>query len=299
MHIADAAAAAVRRDGIGTVGLLGTARTMAEPFMRIGFPATPRSQHRGALVPGAPPQLLGQGNHCAMLEQGYLEVLGIFDRSLPTPAQQYLDKYEGPHIIAMRPDTAERAVALAASGAPLDPPRELGREVPFGPQGTEQRRVDFRNFRFRADRFPEATFFFTQHLTRDVMWQPHLLTHPNGARRLARAYLFSTDPAGTAQRMGELLGVEAVADGAGGHRFTFGNSSLRVLSAAGLQRLFPDAVVPATSRPIGYAVAVESLDAVAALLAANAVAFQRGEGGGLVVPPASACGNFFHFIEGS
>lgn len=265
-------------------------------FERLGFALAPRSQHRAALAPGQPPQLLGQGNHCAMLEQGYLEVLGVVDRSLPVPVQRYLDRYAGPHIFAFRPSSQEAASALAASGAPLDPPKDLGREVPYGPQGLQTRRVDFRTFRFHAASFPEGTFFFTQHLSRDAMWQPHLLVHPNGAKRLARGYLFATDPAETAHRMGRLLGVQARDDGQGGSCFAFEASELHVLSVDGMRHRFPGIPVPPTSRPVGFAIAVSSIDAAAALLEGHGIAFQRAESGGLAVAPGDACGNILHFI---
>jgi catechol 2,3-dioxygenase-like lactoylglutathione lyase family enzyme len=294
----DMTALAVDLDHIGTaVADLDAGRAAYE---RLGFNLTPRSQHRGALAPGEPPQLLGQGNHCAMLEQGYLEVLGIFDRSLPTPAQQYLDKYAGPHIVAFRPRSIEQLSALAASGAPIEPPRELGREVPYGPQGAERRRVEFRNSKFRPAHVPEATFFFTEHLTRDVMWQPHLLVQPNGAKRLARAYLFSTDARDTARRLAVLLGTDAREDSDGAMQFTFDNSALHVLPDAALRRRFPGMPVPSGSRPVGYAVAVASLDKLTTLLRANGVPFQQAAAGGIVVAPDAACGNIFHFIaEGS
>ena len=88
-------------------------------FEKLGFRMTPRSQHRGAAVPGGTVELFGQGNHCAMLERGYLEVLGIFDRTLPTPAQQYLDRYEGLHIVGLQPGSIDRLRELARSSAAL------------------------------------------------------------------------------------------------------------------------------------------------------------------------------------
>jgi hypothetical protein len=266
-------------------------------FERLGFRMTPRSQHRGAIVPGGPVQLFGQGNHCAMLKQGYLEVLGIFDRTLPTPAQQYLDKYEGLHIVGLQPGSIDQLRALARSSDALDGPRELGREVDFGPRALERRRVEFLNVKFRAAAFPEATFLYTQHLTRDVMWQAHLLDHPNAAQALQCAYVCSTDAHGLADRLSSVLLVPPEPVEPGLIVFRFESSSLRIVTPEAWERMFPGAAAPRTPRPVGFSVRTASLQAAVDQLDRNGVPFQRCEEGGVYVRPGFACGNVIHFTE--
>lgn len=266
-------------------------------YEKLGFRMTRRSQHRGAILPGGPVELFGQGNHCAMLKQGYLEVLGIFDRTLPTPAQRYLDLYEGLHIVGLQPGSIGDLLTLARSGSALDGPRELGREVDFGPEALEQRRVEFLNVKFRATEFPEATFLYTQHLTRDIMWQPHLLEHPNTAQAVQCAYICSMDAADLARRLSDVLQVCPERVQPGLHEFRFESSSLRVLTPEAWERTFPGAAAPDAPRPAGFSVGTSSLQAAVKHLEHNGVPFQRLEGGDVYVAPAFACGTLIHFTE--
>ena len=266
-------------------------------YEAMGFRLTAKSQHRGAIEPGGEVQLLGQGNHCAMLQRGYLEVLGIVDSSLPAPAGLYLDKYEGLHIVAMRPRTIEAALAVAGKGGALDAPRDLGRQVLFGPEGSETRPVRFINIRWNATAFPEATFLYTEHLTRETMWQPHLLEHPNKALALDQVFICSPEPALLADRMSKVLGVMPQARSDGQVELQFRESSLVIVTPGALDRLYPGVPAPDRARPVGYQIRTASIDAVSTLLTRNAVPYKPAPIGGLFVGPAHACGNVIHFIE--
>lgn len=266
-------------------------------FEKLGFTLTARSQHRGAVVPGGPTQLFGQANHCAMLKQGYLEILGIIDPSMPIPARAYLDKYEGPHIVAMRPASVERVLELSLNGGPLDSPRELGRKVLFGLAGDEERPVKFTNVQFRADLFAEATFIYTEHLTRETMWQPHLLEHANKAVALNCVYISCAEPQDLAGRLAVAFEIEPQFDEAGCLSFPFKNSSLTVVSPSVWSSLYPGTVSANVSRPVGFTVRTESLDAVTEVLSRNGVPYQHAPNGGVFVAQEYACGNLLHFNE--
>ncbi len=51
-------------------------------YERLGFKLTPRSIHRGSPTPGAPVVPFGSGNHCAMVHEGYLEVVSLIDPTI-------------------------------------------------------------------------------------------------------------------------------------------------------------------------------------------------------------------------
>src|SRR5262249_32427549 len=144
-----------------------------DAFLRLGFTLTARSHHRGARFPGSPLEPWGSANHTAMLSQGYLEVLGLTDPEKFSNAKAMVERYEGAHIVAFRPDSVDAAYAALSSAAlPVDVPRELERMAPYGPDGAESRRVAFRNMYLTKSVFTEAQFQYTEHLTRDAMWQP-------------------------------------------------------------------------------------------------------------------------------
>lgn len=268
----------------------------AAAFEKLGFKLTPRSHHKGVVVPGGPVEAWGSANHCAMLSQGYLEVLGIVDESRFSSAQALLAKYEGPHIVAFRPAFAEAVQSLTDAGLPVDPARNLERMIPFGPEGVESRRVAFRNMRFSPSTFTEAQFQYTEHLTRDVMWQPHLLEHPNGALSLDRVYLCSADPAATAAKLAPVLGIDPRIAGPGKIFFDLSASALCVLSPdvwSALSMEGPRHPIPA---PVGYAVRTSSLRRTEEVLSRNHVPYTSYPGG-LCVGTSHACGNVIHFIE--
>ncbi len=63
-------------DGINHVGLAARdMETIAARYAAFGFILTPFSQHAGAHKPGEPLQSWGSGNRCAMLNNGFLEII--------------------------------------------------------------------------------------------------------------------------------------------------------------------------------------------------------------------------------
>jgi catechol 2,3-dioxygenase-like lactoylglutathione lyase family enzyme len=269
-----------------------------QTFENLGFKLTPRSHHQGAVVPGGPIVPWGQANHCAMLKQGYLEVLGIVDSTKPTPAAALLARYEGPHIVAFRPSSAEAVQALTDAGQAIDPVRHLERQTAFGPEGNQTKRVAFRNMRFTTSRFNEAQFQYTEHLTRDVMWQPHLTEHPNGVVALDCVYLCSPDPRATADKLSPVLGIEPVAGRPGERVFKFEASSLCVLTPEAWASRAPSSPLPLLPAPVGYALRTSSLPKTAEVLQRNGVPFDRIDAGVLRVGTVHACGNVITFTEG-
>lgn len=286
---------AVNLDHVGTI--VADLHSGKTKFEKLGFTLTARSQHRGAVEPGGPIQPFGQANHCAMLKQGYLEILGIIDSSMPTPASSYLEKYEGPHIVAMRPSSIDSVIEMSRNGGPMESPRKLGREVLFGPAGDEQRPVNFINVQFRGELFPEAKFLFTEHLTRDVMWQPHLLEHANKVVALECVYVSSPNPEEMANRLSVAFNMQPQVVVDGHFLFPFESSSLALVTPAVWQKLFPGSNKADIPRPMGYAVRTESIDSVIDVLSENQVPFQRTSDGGVFVMPEYACGNVIQFIE--
>src|SRR6056297_752380 len=150
-------------------------------FARLGFALTPRGLHRGPLPPDGRIGAWGSGNHCAMLRQGYLEVLGVADPAGHKPhLERRLARYEGLHLIAFgTPDAAADAAALPG----VQPPQDLSRAVPLAGGGEGIARFGIANL--DAEAYPEADFILIEQRTPELLWQPALLDHPNGALALA------------------------------------------------------------------------------------------------------------------
>jgi hypothetical protein len=262
-----------------------------EAFLRLGFTLTQRSHHKGSRLPGSPIEEWGSANHCAMLSQGYLEVAGVTDPEKFSNAKVQAERYEGVHIVAFRPDSVDAAhAALAKAGLPVDEPRYLERMAPYGPNGAESRRVAFRNMYLTKSVFTEAQFQYTEHLTREEMWQPHLIRHPNGALGLQTVFLCSPDPQATARKLAPMLGVEPSSITSEEQLLEFSHSSLRVLSPAAWASWAPGAQLPPLPAPVGVGVRVASLNAARRLLELNAVPFTSSPDAGLRIDQRRAGG---------
>lgn len=258
-------------------------------YAAMGFRLTPLSVHSGSRTPGGPVEPWGSGNHCAMLGAGYLELIGIVAPDRPSSVPPLLERYEGAHILALRCADAEAAYAeLTSRAAHVDPPRVLERDAPFGPDGTETRRAAFRNIHCHGAHYAVSHLIVIEHRTPDVLWQPHLTRHPNGAAALVEAVLSVADPATTAERLAALAG--AVPEIVGPDRFAV------PLERGRISVMTPDAAratfgAPPPSEPsiVAITVAVADLERARGEAEAGGLPIRR-HGAGLLIPAAAACG---------
>ena len=100
-----------------------------QAYDKLGFTLTSRSIHSGSREPGGPVEPFGSGNHCAMFEKGYFEVMGLTDPNLYSSAKALLEKYEGAHIVAFGSGESENAYRVLSSRLDgVQPPRRLERD---------------------------------------------------------------------------------------------------------------------------------------------------------------------------
>src|SRR5690606_31182689 len=138
------------------------------------------------------------------------EVVGLTDPAIYSNVKAFVERYEGAHIVAFGVESADAAYAeLRGRGIPIERARDLERDAAFGPRGEEMRRAAFRNMYFDPAAYPEARLLYIEHLSRDVLWQPHLLDHPNGAVALSDVFLCTPDPRAAAAKYSQLFEVEA------------------------------------------------------------------------------------------
>ena len=241
-------------------------------YERMGFTLSPRSMHSGSTGLNDAIKPWGSGNHLAMLQDGYFELLGLVDEALPSNVKNMVKKYEGLHVLALRCASAEQTYAdLMAAGVSAREPMSLEREALFGPDGDETRRAQFRNIYLDETVFTEARFILIEHRTPEVMWQPHLMQHPNGARSLAGAYLVVDDLGEAAKRYSPVFGEPLTC--AAGLEFDAIRGKLWVCTQARLRALSP-VLTRATVHPFAAAaIRVESLDALRSVLTLGGIRF--------------------------
>ena len=279
--------------GVATSDLDAGERT----FRRLGFNLTPRSFHRGSRAPGSPIEEWGSGNHCAMLERGYVEIIGLTDPAKFSSVKSMLDMYQGTHIVAFKPQSIREVHdVLAAQRLPVDDIRELERMAAYGADGEEQRRVAFRNMYWTRSHFTEARLQYTEHLTPDVMWQPHLLKHPNGARSLSHVFLCAPHASAVAQKLAPMLSVDPLTVRDHEYALRLSSSQVKVLSPAAWNDWAPGTAIPPLPAPVGLGIEVHSLMETRSYLAQRGIAFREGAGDGIWIGPKDAANTVIYFF---
>ena len=269
-----------------------------QAYERLGFKLTPRSIHRGSPTPGAPVVPFGSGNHCAMFHEGYLEVVGLVDPTIISNIKPMVARYEGAHIVAFGVESAEATYqGLAGRGIPIEPARQLERDAAYGPQNNELKRAAFRNMYFDPAKYPEARLLYIEHLTRDVLWQPHLLDHPNGVVALSDVFLCVPDARAAANKYAALFARPADEIGPGEWRIALAHGQVWIATPDAWAVRSQGAAAPALPSPAGIGFKSKNLAATRALLASNGVEVREGADGGIWIAPAHSCGVAIYFCE--
>ena len=225
-------------DHLGVVGPDPAALWAA--FERLGFTLTPLSRQSGRLRADGPVQPWGTGNRCAMLRQGYIELLGILDPALPANGlDRFLARYAGIHILALRIED-EQANLVRLRHAGLSVPGVLHLERQVDDEDPDSPRARFA--RLPLPDAPEGRVQLIRHLTPEAIWQERFMAHPNQAVALEAAILAVAEPAETASRLSRLSGRPVTPDPAGGFALDLPQGLVRIL-----HRL--DAVLPGVHPP--------------------------------------------------
>jgi catechol 2,3-dioxygenase-like lactoylglutathione lyase family enzyme len=193
---------------------------------KIGLRLTPRGRHIG----------WGTANYCIMLEQGYIELLGIVD---PSKFTNNLDKFlaerEGLLGLAFRSrDNDQTATWLAANGFTPDGPKDLKRALEL-----EEGEVlpAFRLLFLPPQETPGLRAFFCQHLTPDLVRRGPWLVHAIRAVSLKAVIAVVERPGDLAPSYARLFGVD------------WGEGELLFVTHEGLQRLYPEIDLPRHGTP--------------------------------------------------
>lgn len=262
-------------------------------YERLGFRLTPLAQHSGAITPGGPVEPWGTGNRCAMFRRGYLELLAIVDPALPCRGfDERVARYEGLHILAFGCRDAQAAAsALVERGVNVLGVGRLERPIAT-PDGEGQ--AAFSLVRLAPEAAPECHLNIMQHHTPDLLWQSRHLDHPNGAQSLESVLMCVEDPGEVAARYARLLGHEAVKRGRR-LRFELPRGGFELISPENLTEetgLTPPTVPFVAS----FSVGCTSLDAAAAVLDANQIAYSA-RADGLHVDSLAGRGATCHFTK--
>jgi hypothetical protein len=241
----------------------------------LGFTLTPVARQTDGRI----------GNRCAMLRQGYIELLAVAHRSAGSATlDRFLARYAGIHILAFAIEDEQavlerlhRAGIGTAAASQLD--RAIDDMDPAGPRA--------RFALIQLPDQPEGRINLVRHLTRDRLWQERFLRHPNNAVALAEVVIAVGEPAETAARFSRLVGCPVVPDPAGG---------LGLELPRGRVRLLADPDIAPLPRITGLTVqTADRNEALGRLLGERGVAHHR-HGDALLVDMGEAGGVDLRFV---
>ena len=208
----------------------GTAR-----WEKLGFLLSPVSRQRGRMPDRNDDGPWATANRCAILKQGYLELIGVVEPALFNPWSKFLGRFEGLHLLALRVPDADAAFAqLAKHTDTLNEPVQRSRNLDVG--GREET-MRFRNIFSRDQAYPEGRYIVLEHQTPEYLWQPRYQTHPNGAIALEGALVAADDVEAQRKRLEAVTGVSPVRGQDGVLRFSpLGGGVVELFDAATFEK---------------------------------------------------------------
>ena len=265
-------------------------------YARMGFTLTPRAQHP-----------FGTANSLVQLQGNFLELLSVADAAaitMPAPGkfsfgaynQAFLEKREGFSMLVLASrDAAADAVEFKKLGLDTYDLFKFGREATL-PDGSKAR-VDFSLAFVTEPSMPDAVFFTCQQHAPQYFWRPEYQRHANGAHRIAEVVMSAGDPARYQSFFTRLMGAPAVLS-PDGLSVSGGGEQVTVLNHSALARRYPEIERRDAGEPPrfeAYAIEVEELGAVQALLTKAGIPFSAA-GDSLIVPPSAAFNLAIEFI---
>ncbi len=255
-----------------------------ETWTRLGFTVTPRGRHIG----------WGTANYCIMFQHDYIELLGIVDPGQFTnDLDRFLEVREGALGLAFATDDAVAAAAeLTARGIAVEGPKDLKRILEL-PEGDAL--PAFSLVHLPPEAIPDLRAFLCQHLSRDLVWQPQWMEHPNTALGIRRVTIAVEDPEATARAYAEIWGrdVDVFLAKPEAADLLFGGAPLQFLRPELL-----DYEMPADPPFIAHlGIEVGDVAAVRACLTEAGILFED-EGNSVLLDPEAGNGVELSFDEG-
>lgn len=224
----------------------------ARALTALGFTLTPFSEQVQPGLDGTPVPA-GSGNHCVMLEQGYLEFLvPLADTVIGRELRHGIERYVGVHIAAFAvADAAAKHAALEAAGFRQRPLTALSR--PVIDANDQRATARFSVARPEAGVIAEGRVQFLTHHTPELIWQERYVAHANSARRLTGMVLVVTDLEEAVARYRQLFDVPGRAVG-NGHLFTLDHGEVALFEQSAARKLPGTGSVPDAPAMLNYAV---------------------------------------------
>jgi len=252
-------------------------------YRNLGFSLTERGHHT-----------LGTGNHLALFQQDYVELLGV-EASRPAPAWDIVTNAVGIQALAFKMRDADALYRrVVQNRQPVQPPEEFSRPVRL-PDGTFD--AKFKVIGVNPSPVPGVGVFFCQHLTPQLVWRREWQSHANAATGIAHVLLAVPDPTRACGALARLIGIAARRRIAGGLEIEAGGVSLRFLTHEAVRgSLAPALPSEPKTGVVGLGVRTRSLEAAAEALARAGIRPAIVSDGRIAVAAADAVGVVLEFV---
>ena len=266
-------------------------RAAREALARCGFLPTPFSVQTAPGPDGAP-QPTGTGNVCAMLREGYLEVLA---KTSETPLSAELDaaiaRWPGVHLAAFAVSEPEAAYQrLVGSGIAMRPMVHMRRPVEME-HGTGEAR--FTVLRPQPGIMAEGRIQLLTHHTEAEVWQPRWLDHPNGVTALLGLLIVSDDLPDAAVRFERVLGITP--ERVGGIRFALPRGHVHLAESVEATAIVGKP--PGLPWIAAYGLRVDDLERAASSMRDAGVATTRADNALIAAFPPALGAGYWVFVE--
>jgi hypothetical protein len=262
-------------------------------LLQLGFAPTEPRELLGIDAATGASRPLGQRSCHVVLGRGYIELTSV-DTPAPTHhLATWLARGAGLHILALGSDAiAEEQARCAAAGLAVTAPARASRRIDYGERHGDAR---FEWFMFAPRETPEGLLCYAHNQTPELVYQPSVQQHPNGAEALTEVVLLCEDLVAARFRWQRLLGV---APHLGLHelRFELGGGDVTLCDMAGCQARFGALAPDSASRDrfVASVVSVRDPDACEHVLRAAGVEPAR-RGAQRIVPLRKAGGALLVF----
>ncbi|MFT4181930.1 MAG: VOC family protein [Rhizobium sp.] len=267
------------------IGVLDGLDAAAAVYRKLGFTLTPRGYHT-----------LGSINHLAIFGENYLELLG-FPQENDRKRADLWSYPVGLNGLAFRTtDAAALQSELGKAGKSVTEWRDFSRPVDVG--GTEKS-ASFRTFQLGKEAISNGRFFFCQHNTPELVWQPADQHHPNGVLDIVDVFIVSRAPQAITELLGGFPNTAAPRVNDEGIAVQAGIVTIHIISEDRAAARFGKAIpqhFEGRERKVALGLKVRSLKTAADVLAAggqSALPFE----GGLLVDAKAANGVALWFRE--
>lgn len=251
-----------------------------QAYARLGFDVQPRGIHKG----------LGTANHLMILDEDYIELLGVLEPMPNNLRYKEIGEQGGALAnVALGTDGADLAHA-AWTKAGLNPEPIIAFDRGVEIDGKTERAA-FRIVRLPHEARPGVGLFVCNHLTPQFVYRPEWRQHANGATGISHITIIAADPAKHRAAAEKVFGADAIKAGDGEMTVATGKAPFKYLTPAKFAERFPGhkPALPGDHAAV-MGIRVRDLAGLKDCLSRNKVHLDQ-TGDGRILIPAAAAGN--------